>query len=222
MTPELVIFDCDGILVDTETIANRVLSEFIADIGLDFSPSECHARFTGRALDTIQRMLEEMTGKGLGSDWADRVRAADLEAFRAGIEPIDGVRQVVESLIEEGIPYCVGSSGRYEKMHLTLGSAGLLEFFKDVLHSAQDVKEGKPAPDIFLYAARSMGYAPENCVVIEDSIAGMMAARSAGMRCFGYTAHLQGELQDLHDVGAVPFGHMSELPALLGLKEHVS
>jgi HAD superfamily hydrolase (TIGR01509 family) len=218
MKPELVIFDCDGILVDTETIANEVLSDFMKKIGLDFSPLECHHRFTGTAMDTIKEEAERLSGEKLPDDWAAQVRQADLVAFEAGIEPIPGILDVVAHLKAEGIPFCVGSSGRYEKMQMTLGSSGLWETFKDVLYSAQDCKMGKPAPDIFLYAAKGMGFKPEQCVVIEDSIAGIKAAKAAGMRVFNYTGDVNADIEQAKSLGATTFGRMSELPALLGLE----
>ncbi len=217
MKPELVIFDCDGILVDTETIANEVLSDFMKEIGLNFSPLECHRRFTGTAMDTIREEACRLSGKKLPEDWADKVRQADLVAFEAGIEPIPGILDVVAQLKAEGIPFCVGSSGRYEKMRMTLGSSGLWETFKDVLYSAQDCKMGKPAPDIFLYAAKGMGFKPEQCVVIEDSIAGIKAAKAAGMCVFNYTGDVNADVEQARSLGAITFGHMSELPGLFGL-----
>lgn len=217
MKPELVIFDCDGVLVDTETIANEVLSGFMKEIGLDFSPLECHERFTGTAMETIKEEAERLSGTTLPDDWAAQVRQADLVAFEAGIEPIPGILDVVAALKAEGIPYCVGSSGRYEKMRMTLGSAGLWETFKDVLYSAQDCEKGKPAPDIFLYASRGMGFKPEQCVVIEDSIAGIKAANAAGIKVFNYTGAEHADIDQAKALGAVTFEHMNQLPALLGL-----
>lgn len=219
MKPELVIFDCDGVLVDTETIANEVLSGFMKEIGLDFSPLECHHRFTGTAMDTIKEEAERLSGKSLPDDWAAQVRRADLKAFEAGIKPVPGILDVVAHLKAEGIPFCVGSSGRYEKMQMTLGSSGLWDTFRDVLYSAQDCKMGKPAPDIFLYAANGMGFKPEQCVVIEDSIAGIKAAKAAGMRVFNYTGDINADVAQAKSLGAVTFGDMSELPALLKLSE---
>lgn len=219
MKPELVIFDCDGVLVDTETIANKVLSGFMKDLGVDLSPLECHHRFTGTAMETIKEEAARLSGKKLPDDWAMQVREADLKAFEAGIDPIPGILDVVSHLKAEGIPFCVGSSGRYEKMRMTLGSSGLWDTFKDVLYSAQDCKMGKPEPDIFLYAAQGMGFEPEQCVVIEDSIAGIKAAKAAGMRVFNYTGDANADIDQAKALGAITFGHMSELPALLGLKE---
>jgi len=213
--PKLVIFDCDGVLVDTEQIANEVLADVITGLGLPMSATECQATFTGRTLESVMAMVADMTGKDLPANWPDMIREKDLIAFDAGIDPIEGVADVVADLKERGIPWCVGSSGKYEKMHRTLGSAGLLPLFKDVLYSAQDCAEGKPAPDIFLYAARGMGHDPAECVVIEDSVPGIMAARAAGMKVFGYTADPHAQTELMAKEGAVLFDRMADLPKLL-------
>lgn len=218
MTPKLIIFDCDGILVDTEKAANEVLSRFVSRAGGNISPDQCHLRFTGRTLDTIKTLLETEEGLILEPDWADQVRAADLVAFEKGVDAIPGIEAVVRAVRANGISYCVGSSGKYEKMHATLGSAGLLPLFKDVLFSAQDVPNGKPAPDIFLYAAKGMGVDPQHCIVIEDSLPGLQAARDAGMRAFGFTADPLADEAKVRAFGATPFKAMADLPALLGLE----
>ncbi|WP_068310923.1 HAD family hydrolase [Polycladidibacter hongkongensis] len=215
--PKLVIFDCDGVLVDTETVANKVLSQQLVQIGLHMSPLECHHAFTGKTMERCLREVEALSGQKLPEDWADMVRAADIEEFRKGVPAIPGLRDVISHLQYEGIPYCVGSSGRYEKMHVTLGSSGLLPLFKDVLFSAQDCKDGKPAPDIFLYAAKGMNTEPKDAVVIEDSIPGIEAGLAAGMRVFGYCGDPLAEPEKVKAMGATPFEHMSELPALLGV-----
>ncbi|MEJ8475020.1 HAD family hydrolase [Roseibium algae] len=214
-TPGLVIFDCDGVLVDTETVANRVLAEVMTDLGVPMDGPACQRTFMGRTLESVQQMAEGMCGQKLPADWPDQIRQKDLEAFAAGIKPIEGICDVIGFLKDRSIPFCVGSSGKYEKMHATLGSAGLLDVFKDVLYSAQDCATGKPAPDIFLLAARGMGADPATCVVIEDSLPGVMAARSAGMAVYGYTADPACDKQAMRNAGAVLFDKMSALPELL-------
>ncbi|KZL19456.1 6-phosphogluconate phosphatase [Pseudovibrio axinellae] len=218
MRPELVIFDCDGVLVETETIGNKILSGFMKEIGLNYSVFDCYYRFTGCAMEVIKEEAERLSGKTLPADWPTQVRKAYLKAFETGIDPIPGVMDVVTQLKAEGVSFCVASSGRYEKMEVTLGSSGLWETFKDVLFSAQDCERGKPAPDIFLYAAKGMGYKPEKCAVIEDSIAGIKAALAARMRVFNYTGDVNADIEKARSLGAVTFGHMAELPALLSLK----
>jgi beta-phosphoglucomutase-like phosphatase (HAD superfamily) len=214
-SPKLVIFDCDGVLVDTERVANRVLAEVMTDLGIAMDGPTCQRTFMGRTLESVQTMAEEMCGKKLPGDWPDQIREKDLKAFAAGIDPIAGIRDVIAFLNDRGIPYCVGSSGKYEKMHATLGSAGLLDLFRDVLFSAQDCAAGKPAPDIFLLAAKGMGVEPTRCAVVEDSVPGVMAARSAGMRVYGYAADPACDRHAMTEAGAILFDDMSRLPDLL-------
>ncbi|NVK34215.1 MAG: HAD family phosphatase [Rhodobacteraceae bacterium] len=215
MKPELVIFDCDGVLVDTETIANQVLAKVMTDLGVPMDGHTSQRTFMGRTLEAVQEIAEDMSGKTLPADWPDMIRKLDLEAFEAGVSAIDGVTDVVAFLKDQNIPYCVGSSGKYAKMKVTLGSSGLLPLFEDVLYSAQDCKAGKPAPDIFLLAASGMGKAPEASVVIEDSIPGIMAARAAGMKVFGYTADPACDPAAMEAAGAILFSQMRDLPDLL-------
>ncbi|MBA5778795.1 HAD family phosphatase [Stappia sp. F7233] len=218
MRPDLVIFDCDGVLVDTETLANKVLAEILTGLGLPMDHHECQRRFMGRTMEAVQAMVEEMLGSALPEDWADSVRARDIEAFERGVDPIPGIERAVATLKAAGIPYCVGSSGKYAKMRLTLGKAGLLPHFEDVLFSAQDCERGKPAPDIFLYAASGMGKAPERCLVIEDSVPGVLAAKAAGMRVLGYVGNPDSDREAMRAAGAELFDDMHALAALIGLE----
>lgn len=217
MLPELVIFDCDGVLVDTETLAGKVLAGILTDLGLPMDHLECQRRFMGRTMETVQAMVEEMIGRELPSGWADFVRAKDIEAFEQGLNPIPGIFDAVAALKRAGIPYCVGSSGKYAKMRLTLGKTGLLPHFEDVLFSAEDCEQGKPAPDIFLYAARGMGFAPETCLVIEDSVAGVRAARAARMRVVAYVGDPAADRAALAAEGAELLSDMTDLAAFIGI-----
>lgn len=216
--PELVIFDCDGVLVDTETVANHRLSAIIAEHGLDLTMAECRKRFMGRTMKSVRDMLLEEEGIDLGADFPDRWLAGLPELFSAGVEAIPHVREVILYLNAIDTPYCVASSAKVEKMHLTLGVSGLLPLLEDVLYSAWMVEKGKPAPDLFLFAASELGHAPERCAVIEDSPAGALAGKTAGMRVFGYTADPLTDAEGLADAGAVLFDDMRTLPALLGLR----
>jgi len=214
-TPELVIFDCDGVLVDTERLTNRTLAGLLTDLGFPITGPECQKRFMGRTLEAVQEIVEEELGRKLPDDWLDQLRARDVESFKAGISQVPGVAQVMDLLDQRGIPYCVGSSGKYEKMRATLGSSGLLPRLEDRLFSSQDCEQGKPAPDVFLLAARTMGYGPETCVVIEDSLPGVLAGRAAGMKVFAYVADPVSDRAALRHAGATLFENMSELPDLL-------
>ncbi|MEM8700649.1 MAG: HAD family phosphatase [Pseudomonadota bacterium] len=215
MRPELVIFDCDGVLVDTERLTNRTLARLLSEYGFPISGPECQKRFMGRTLEAVQEIVEQKLGRPLPADWLMELRARDVESFKAGVAPIPGVADVMDLLDRRGIPYCVGSSGKYEKMHSTLGSAGLLPRLKNRLYSSQDCEKGKPAPDVFLLAAKSMGHRPEDCVVIEDSLPGVMAARAAGMRVFAYIQDPASDHDALEAAGAVLFERMDQLPDLL-------
>ncbi|WP_422041029.1 HAD family hydrolase [Roseibium sp.] len=215
MTPKLVIFDCDGVLVDTERLTNRTLAALLTDCGFQITGEDCQKRFMGRTLEAVQEIVERELGRKLPSDWLEKLRARDIESFKAGVTQIPGVADVMDLLDERGIPYCVGSSGKYEKMHSTLGSAGLLPRLKDRLYSSQDCERGKPAPDVFLLAAKSMGHRPEDCVVIEDSLPGVKAARAAGMRVFAYVDDPVCDRDALKTAGAILIERMDQLPGLL-------
>ncbi|PVB60082.1 HAD family phosphatase [Labrenzia sp. 011] len=215
MTPNLVIFDCDGVLVDTERAANRNMAAIVTELGYPMSGPESQRRFMGRTLENIQEMVEELTGRSLPSDWPDQVRLRDLKAFEAGVDAIDGIEAVLDDLDRRAVPYCVASSGKYRKMHTTLGSSGLLPRLKDRLFSAEDCEHGKPAPDVFLLAARTMGHRPETCVVIEDSVPGVLAAGAAGMRAFAFVEDPACDREAMRAAGATLFTAMTELPELL-------
>ncbi|TYC54105.1 HAD family hydrolase [Rhodobacterales bacterium] len=215
MIPSLVIFDCDGVLVDTERLANQTMATLITELGHPITGPECQQRFMGRTLESILGMVEELTGKTLPADWPDQVRLRDLEAFEAGVSAVDGIEAVLDDLDRRGVPYCVGSSGKYEKMHTTLGSSGLLPRLKDRLYSAQDCAHGKPAPDVFLLAAKGMGHPPETCVVIEDSVPGVKAASAAGMRVYAFVEDPSCDRDALRAAGGILFETMDELPDLL-------
>lgn len=215
MTPDLIIFDCDGVLVDTERLTNANMAELITDLGYPISGPECQRRFMGRTLENVQEIVEALIGQALPQDWPDQVRARDLESFKAGVPAIPGISGVLDALDTAGLPYCVGSSGRYQKMRTTLGSAGLLPRLEGRLFSAEDCARGKPAPDVFLLAARSLGFAPEACVVVEDSLPGVKAARAANMRVFAYVDDPSADRAALQKAGAVLFEQMSELTGLI-------
>ncbi|MDF1847056.1 MAG: HAD-IA family hydrolase [Parvibaculaceae bacterium] len=213
----LVIFDCDGVLVDTEQAANKSLTERLNLLGWDISYEACRRRFVGKSLKSVQAEVEVELGRNLAADWDVTIEREEIEVFRHTTEAIVGVEAQVMRLRDLGIPYCVASSGRIEKMHATLGSAGLLPVLKDVLFSATMVKNGKPAPDLFLHAASAMGYAPETCIVIEDSRPGVEAGVAAGMRVLGYAGDPLTDRAALETAGATVFENMRHLPKLLDL-----
>ncbi|GAB4362830.1 MAG: HAD family phosphatase [Oricola sp.] len=215
--PHLVIFDCDGVLVDTETLANRRLAEILGEHGLPISMEESRRRFMGRTMDSVRDMVLAEDGIDLGADFADRWLAELPSIFSNGVEAIPHAREVILYLNAIDTPYCVASSAKLEKMHMTLGASGLLPLVENVLFSAWMVERGKPAPDLFLHAARTLGFEPERCAVVEDSVTGAQAGKAAGMRVFGYAADPLTDADGLAEAGAVLFDDMRALPALMGL-----
>lgn len=217
MMPGLVIFDCDGVLVDTEAISNDVMSVVLARHGFHASADECHMRFVGRAIESVQAEVEAELGKSLGSDWPAIVRVETEAAFDRGVRPIPGISEAIDEVVGANMAYCVASSGKFSKMRKSLGKAGLLHHFEHVLFSAEQVGRGKPAPDLFLFAAEAMGVAPADCIVIEDSVAGVQAAVAAGMDVLAYAGDPMSVRAGLVDTGARAFYDMARLPSLLGL-----
>jgi HAD superfamily hydrolase (TIGR01509 family) len=215
MTPALVIFDCDGVLVDSEAIANRIMAEHITATGIPIAYEDCRARFVGGTLQRVMDTVEQWLGRPLPPGWKDDFEARRNEAFRRELKAVAGVEEVLQRLARVGTEICVASSGTVAKMELTLGLTGLKRYFGERLFSASMVAHGKPEPDIFLYAAEQMGYLPETCVVVEDSPTGVTAAVAAGMRVLAYAADTDAEI--LRVAGAHPFAEMAELPGLLGL-----
>jgi HAD superfamily hydrolase (TIGR01509 family) len=209
--PELVIFDCDGVLVDSERIAVKVDVEVFAALGLTLAEEEVIGRFVGRSDAYIASELEAELGRSVAADWEEEFVPLYREAFARELRPVDGV---IEALDQITIPSCVASSGTHEKMRYTLGLTGLYERFAGHIFSVTEVADGKPAPDLFLHAARQMGVEPRHCAVVEDSRWGVEAARAAGMRAFGYAGGLTpAERLAGHDT--VVFEDMRELPRLL-------
>lgn len=215
--PSLVIFDCDGVLVDSEPVANRLLARVLAEDGYDISYEECRRLFVGKTMNAVMAHVEDAIGRSLGAQWPDYIRDETLKAFAAGVEAVSGVREVLLGLASRNIPFCVASSGKFEKMRFTLGSSGLLPLVEAVLFSAEQVAHGKPSPDLFLFAARSMGAAPEACVVIEDSVPGVQAAIAADMPVLGFAGDPHTDADALKSEGAHVFHDMSALPGLIGV-----
>jgi HAD superfamily hydrolase (TIGR01509 family) len=211
----LVIFDCDGVLVDSEPISNRVIVDMLGEAGWTLSEDESQKRFRGRRMDDVMALIEDHLGRALPIDWQAQYEQRRNATFQKSLKPIAGIASVLARLAELNRPMCVASSGSILKMRLTLGLTGLAAFFGDRLYSSWGLANGKPAPDLFLHAASAMGFAPADCIVIEDSLPGVMAAQAAGMRCLGYAA--DADSQALAACGAACFTDMAALPGLLGL-----
>ncbi|WP_199698926.1 HAD family hydrolase [Oleomonas cavernae] len=215
MRPSLVIFDCDGVLVDSEGPANRCLGEAVTALGLPMDEAGSRAQFVGLSMTSVMARIEAMTGRPLPAGWLAALQAKTYACFRAELQAIPGVRAAIERILAAGIATCVASSGSPDKMELTLGLTGLRPLFGDRLFSAVQVARGKPAPDLFLLAARRMGLAPEATVVVEDSVPGVTGAVAAGMRALGFARDTDAAL--LAAAGAETFDDMGALPRLIGL-----
>lgn len=214
----LVIFDCDGVLVDTELPSNRCFAAALNEIGLDWSLEQTMARLVGRSMKSCIEIVERELGRAVPADFVDRLQRRTFETFRReGIAATPGLPGALEALDGAGIPYCVASSGEIEKMRLTLGLSGLLPRFEGHMFSATMVPRGKPFPDLFLHAARSMNVPPAECVVVEDAVPGVMAGRAAGMRVLAYAAAPHADPASLEAAGGILFDDMARLPALLGV-----
>ncbi|MEN0001461.1 MAG: HAD family phosphatase [Pseudomonadota bacterium] len=215
MPPGLVIFDCDGVLVDTEPRTNAWIADQISKPELPITANECRRRFVGLSMSAIRPIILKENDVDTGADFVARWDGERSKNFAAGVDPMAGIEQALNALDDRAIPYCVASSGTVDKMHLTLASAGLLQRLDNVLYSASIVQNGKPAPDLFLFAAQQMGFSPGNCVVIEDSPFGAAAAKAAGMTCFGYAGDPMTDASGLAKEGARLFRDMRELFDLL-------
>jgi len=209
---QLVIFDCDGVLVDSDRISVRIDVGVFAQLGWPISEAELIERFVGRSDEFMVGEIEAQLGRRLAENWEDEFEHLYREAFEAELTPVDGI---VEALDRISTPTCVASSGSHDKMRHTLGLTGLYPRFEGRIFSVSEVTEGKPAPDLFLHAAERMGAEPAGCAVVEDSRFGVEAARAAGMRAFGYAGGLT-PAERLEGPGTVVFDDMRDLPRLLG------
>ncbi|MEU1077057.1 MULTISPECIES: HAD family hydrolase [unclassified Streptomyces] len=208
---ELVIFDCDGVLVDSERIAARVQVALGAELGWPLTEDEVVDRFIGRSHAAIRNQVAAQLGEDTAATWSERFEQLHREAVDAELSPVEGLPEALDALT---LPTCVASSGSHDKMRHTLGRTGLYERFAGRIFSATEVSRGKPAPDLFLHAARQMGVDPASCVVIEDSQPGVRAARAAGMRSFCYAGGLT-PAERLEGPNTTVFSDMRKLPILI-------
>jgi HAD superfamily hydrolase (TIGR01509 family) len=210
---ELVIFDCDGVLVDSERLAVRIDVRVLGELGWIMTEQEVVERFMGRTHEYMVSEIEAFLGRRLAPDWEDPFHQLYRDAFAAELQPVEGV---VEALDRITLPTCVASSGTHEKIRFTLGLTNLYDRFAGRIFSASEVARGKPAPDLFLHAAKRMGVDPAACAVVEDSRYGVEAARAAGMLALGYAGGLTAA-EHLQGPGTIVFTEMRELPGLLAL-----
>ena len=208
---DLVIFDCDGVVVDSERIVFEVFGSFIRSLGVHLTDAETREQFLGRSLADCMAIVERYRGAPAPPGSLERYTADRDRVLRERVEAVAGIREVLETLT---IPFCIASSGGYDKMRITLGATKLMPLFEGRLFSATEVPRAKPAPDIFLFAAGRMGASPARTAVIEDTVNGVLAGCAAGMTVFGYVDLTPAE--KLVEAGAgATFTRMSALPALL-------
>jgi HAD superfamily hydrolase (TIGR01509 family) len=200
----LVIFDCDGVLVDSELLSNAVLRDALAELGVTLTVEQTMDEFMGRSRRHMLARSQELHGAPLPAGWGAGYDARRDAAFHRELRAVDGVEAALDAIEAAGHATCVASSGDHRKMRLTLGLTGLYERFDGRIFSATEVEHGKPAPDLFLHAAARMGFPPGQCAVVEDAPAGVQAARAAGMRVYGFRVEAD-----------VTFDDMRELPGLL-------
>ncbi|HLN75891.1 MAG TPA: HAD family hydrolase [Nocardioidaceae bacterium] len=212
--PGLVIFDCDGVLVDSERISVAVEARVLTELGFPHTEEDVVRRFVGRTSAYQLAALEELLGPEQTRVFDELTTQEIHEAWDRELAAVPGVAELVRRLHEHGVPTCVASSGTHERMRKTLGLTGLDEHFIGRIYSATEVEHGKPSPDLFLHAARSMGVDPSRCVVVEDSVYGVEAAVAAGMTVYGFTGGLV-DAGALAEAGAVLFDTMTDLADVL-------
>lgn len=217
LPPGLVIFDCDGVLIDSEPLCDRVVSAELRTVGWVMTPEECGRRFIGMSFYDMVPLIEAQIGQRLVTDWIAGLVAKVALAMAEEVEMMPGARDALEATTALGLPWCIASNSSHQEMAAKFGRTGLAELVAGRLHSSDDVialgRRGKPAPDLFLAAATAAGVAPARCVVIEDSLHGVRAAMAAGMDCLGFSPH--GDGAHLASAGAAPFHDLAVLPELL-------
>lgn len=213
MPPKCIIFDCDGTLVDSEYLTNSVISQMAEELGVKITAEEATAAFGGKTLDAVIYGMKEMSGKEIPPEWLSKLVKKVSDSYKKDLIPMEGIKTVLENLT---IPVCVASNGLPKHVKGSLTITDLIDYFGNNIFTASDVGIPKPAPDLFLYAAEKMKFRPDECVVIEDSIAGVTAAVNANIEVYGLVKMCSAE--QLEKAGAIPFKSMVELPNLLGLK----
>ena len=207
----LVIFDCDGVLVDSEGPSNRAVAEEVSKLGWPMDEAESMRRFVGFRLEQIAPLVEMQLGRAVPEGWVELVRQRIIQVLSCEVQPVEGVREALRALDILSVPYRVASNSSHQEMRAKFARTGMLPLLERA-HSADDVGVGKPAPDVFLQAARAEGVPAAACLVIEDSVPGATGAKAAGMACIGYAAH--GDCAALSDAGATVIRSLGDLPAM--------
>lgn len=214
MKPKLVIFDCDGVLVESEALSAQVMRDNLDRHGLNMTLSECVEQFTGVADKEIIVIAAKM-GVTLPDNWVQEITAETHGFLEKGIPMVPGIPALLDQLEGMEIPFCVASNGLLVRMQITLGQHNLWDRFEGRIFSGPALNMFKPDPDLFLFAAKQCGVDPADCVVIEDSLSGVTAARRAEMRCLGYVP--EGDIHKVATQNATLFSAMADLPKLLGI-----
>jgi HAD superfamily hydrolase (TIGR01509 family) len=209
----LVIFDCDGVLVDSEPVSNRIVAAELTALGWPMTPDEAFEQFLGMTLPDMVPVIERRLGRQLAPGWQAAVVQRLVVELAREAEPVAGALDALAGVSALGLPWRVASNSSPEEMHAKFARIGILAKVAGRMHSHREVARGKPAPDLFLAAAAAEGVAPGECVVIEDSPTGVRAAAAAGMDCLGFAPHSDGAA--LRALGAVPFHSMYDVPALV-------
>jgi HAD superfamily hydrolase (TIGR01509 family) len=216
LIPSLVLFDCDGVLVDSERLCHETFINLLVEHGVFLSLEQALDLFMGISSQRADEILVSLLGRPIPPKFNDVFTTRTFAAFKRELKPVAGVTDLLAAL---RLNFCVASNGSYRKMRFTLAHTGLLPYFEGRLFSAEDVTNPKPAPDLFLYAAQTLGVAASKCLVIEDSATGVTAAKAAGMRVFGYAA--MGQEKKLQQAGAdMVFKNMDDLKKLLLANRH--
>ncbi len=213
MTLRLVIFDCDGVLVDSEKLSNRVIAADLTARGWPMQTEEATRRFVGTTLPDMRPVVEARLGVRLPESWQTELHAGIVAALAAEATAIPGAVEALRAVSAMGLAWRIASNSSHAEMRAKFARLEISDLVAGRVHSFTDVARGKPAPDLFLAAARAEGVVPANCVVIEDSLPGVRAAVAAGMACLGFAP--QGEAAALRAAGAIPFQAMADLPGLL-------
>ena len=201
-----IIFDCDGVLIDSESIAIGVLVDMANTLGANMDFEKALIALKGTSFSSCMAIISKRIGKALPETFETDYREKTFAAFKQDIQPISGIKTVLQNL---DIPFCVASSGPENKIRLNLEVTGLLSYFGDNIFSCYTIQKWKPEPDVFLWAAKTMGFQPNECLVVEDSVSGVKAALAGGFHVFGYTEHdYNNELQGL---ATKTFNSMPEL-----------
>ena len=211
----LVIFDCDGVLVDSEPVTNRVVAAELTRLGWPMNAAGCQVRFLGMNLSAMVPLIEAELGRPLPARWSHDLEQQLVTVLGEEVELMPGAAAVLAETTRLGLPWRIASNSSHAELRAKFGHNGLGDLVAGRMHSHHDVRLGKPAPDLFLAAAAAEGVAPEQCLVIEDSLPGARAAMAAGMTCLGFCPHDDGAR--LMAAGAAPFHSLYDLPMLLRL-----